>query len=102
MELKRIRRALLVVGAACGLFSVAEARTVRVGIPSHAITQISQYVAKDKGYYAEEGLEVELIVMAGPAANTALIAKELQFSIVPVAALTAAVRGAPLRILQTS
>ena len=102
MKLMGITRALLIVFSACWLSSSTEARTVRVGIPSHAITQIAQYVAKDKGYYAEEGLEVELIMMAGPAANTALIAKELQFSIVPVAALTAAVRGAPLRILQTT
>jgi NitT/TauT family transport system substrate-binding protein len=103
MELKNIMRGLLpVMILACWFSSAVEARVVRVGIPSHAITQIAQYVAKDKGYYAEEGLEVELIMMAGPTANTALIAKELQFSIVPVAALTAAVRGAPLRILQTT
>ena len=102
MELTNIMRVLLGMCLACWLSSVAEARIVRVGIPSHAISQIAQYVAKDKGYYAEEGLEVELIMMAGPTVNTALIAKELQFSIVPVAALTAAVRGAPLRILQTS
>jgi ABC-type nitrate/sulfonate/bicarbonate transport system substrate-binding protein len=103
MRLKKVVVGFLILlGFSCWLFRMAEAKIVRIGIPSHAITQIAQYIAKDKGYYAEEGLEVELIMMAGPIANTALIAKELQFSIVPVAALTAAVRGAPLRIIQTS
>lgn len=103
MGLKKLVTGLIVaVLLVSWLTSVVEARKVRVGIPSHAISQIAFYVAKDKGYYAVEGLDVELILMAGPIANAALIAKELQFSIVPVAALTAAVRGAPLRIIQTS
>ena len=103
MVSKKIPAAVLVVlGLASGLSQGGEASKVRVGIPSHAISQIAFYVAKDKGYYAKEGLDVELILMTGPVSNTALIAKELQFTIVPVAALTAAIRGAPLRIIQTS
>jgi NitT/TauT family transport system substrate-binding protein len=97
-----LARVLVILGLVLGPSSIAEASKVRVGIPSHAISQIAFYVAKDKGYYANEGLDVELILMTGPVSNTALIARELQFSIVPVAALTAAVRGAPLRIVQTS
>jgi ABC-type nitrate/sulfonate/bicarbonate transport system substrate-binding protein len=92
---------LAVLVFAFQLSSAEAASKVRVGIPSHAISQIAFYVAKDKGYYDAEGLDVELILMRGPVANTALIAKELQFSIVPLAALTAAVRGAPLKIIQT-
>ena len=95
-------RVLVILALVLGLASGAESSKVRVGIPSHAISQIAFYAAKDKGYYASEGLDVELILMTGPVSNTALIARELQFTIVPVAALTAAVRGAPLRIIQTS
>ena len=97
-----VTRLVVAVLLVSWLTSVGEARKIRVGIPSHAIALIAQYVAKDKGYYAVEGLDVELILMAGPIANAALIAKELQFSIVPVAALTSAIRGAPLRIVQTT
>ena len=75
---------------------------VRVAIPSHAISQIAFYLAKDKGFYAGEGLDVELILMTGPISNTALIAKEVHFTTVPVAALTAAIQGAPLQIIHTS
>lgn len=80
----------------------SEAKTVRVGIPGHNITQASFYMARDKGYYRDEGLEVQLIVMPAPVSNLALIAGNVEFTSVPTAAITAALRGAPLRILFTS
>jgi len=81
---------------------VANARTVRVGIPGHNITQAAFYAARDRGWYREEGLEVQLIVMPAPVSNLALIAGNVDFTSVPAAAITAAIRGAPLRVLFTS
>jgi ABC-type nitrate/sulfonate/bicarbonate transport system substrate-binding protein len=80
----------------------ANARTVRVGIPGHNITQVAFYVARDRGWYREEGLEVQLIMMPAPVSNLALIAGNVDFTSVPTAAITAALRGAPLRVLFTS
>jgi ABC-type nitrate/sulfonate/bicarbonate transport system substrate-binding protein len=82
--------------------SVAGARTVRVGIPGHNITQAAFYVARERGWYAEEGLDVQLIMMAAPVSNLALIAGNVDFTSVPTAAITAALRGAPLRVLFTT
>ena len=81
---------------------IAAARTVRVGIPGHNITQAAFYLARDRGWYAEEGLDVQLIMMAAPVSNLALIAGNVDFTSVPTAAITAALRGAPLRVLFTS
>ena len=78
------------------------ARTVRVGIPGHNITQAAFYVARERGWYREEGLEVQLIMMPAPVSNLALIAGNVDFTSVPTAAMTAALRGAPLRVLFTS
>lgn len=80
----------------------AEARMVRVAIPAPSITQIAFYTGIDKGYYQEEGLEVQLILMRAPVANVAVIAGEVQFSTVPTAGLGAALKGAPLRILSAT
>jgi NitT/TauT family transport system substrate-binding protein len=88
--------------AVFGVFAVSEARTVRVAVPSQSMAQIALYVAQDKGYYRDEGLDVELILMTAPVANLALIGGNVEFSTVPAAALNAAVRGAPLRILFSS
>ena len=94
-------------GAAAVLFLLsgvqgANARSIRVGIPGHNITQAAFYVARDRGWYREDGLEVQLIMMPAPVSNLALIAGNVDFTSVPTAAITAALRGAPLRVLFTS
>jgi NitT/TauT family transport system substrate-binding protein len=93
---------LIIFGMLVGIVHVSEARTVRVGIPGHNITQAAFYLAKERGYYRDEGLEVQLIMMPAPVSNLALIAGNVDFTSVPTAAITAALRGAPLRVLFTS
>jgi NitT/TauT family transport system substrate-binding protein len=80
----------------------SESKTVKVGIPGHNITQAAFYMAREKGYYRDEGLDVQLIMMPAPVSNLALIGGNVDFTSVPSAALTAALRGAPLRVLFTS
>ena len=81
------------------LVSASEARTVKVAVPSQSMAQIALYAGQEKGYYREEGLDVELILMPAPVANLALIGGNVDFTTVPAAALNAALRGAALRIL---
>jgi NitT/TauT family transport system substrate-binding protein len=85
----------------CG-FCEAQAASVRVGVADISQSQLSLFVAKDKGYYRQEGLDVELILMPGAVANQALIAGNVEYTTVPTAGLTAALQGAPLRILFTT
>lgn len=75
---------------------------VRIAIPSEGMAQIAFYAGIEKGYYKEEGLDVELILMGAPVANLSLIGGDVDFSTVPAAALTAAVRGAPLRVVYST
>jgi ABC-type nitrate/sulfonate/bicarbonate transport system substrate-binding protein len=75
---------------------------VRVAIPSESMAQIAFYVGIEKGYYKQEGLDVELILMRAPVANLSLIGGDVNFSTVPAAALNAALRGAPLRVIYST
>jgi len=77
----------------------AEARKVAVGVPVLDVTQSALYVARDRGYYQKEDLEVELILMRGGVANQALIAGNVDFTTVPTAGLQAALQGAPLKVV---
>ena len=91
---------LLVIGVVLiGFSAEGESRVVNVAAPAASLSQAPFYVAQDRGYYKEEGLDVNLIVMSAPVANLALIAQNVEFSTVPTAALSAALRGAPLRII---
>ena len=80
----------------------ATAEDITVGIPSQSITQVAFYAAKDSGYFAEEGLNVKLILMRAPIANIAVIAGQVNFTSVPNAGLVSIVRGAPMQIISAS
>src|SRR5687768_4145423 len=85
--------ALFVIPAEC------LARKIRVAIPGYNITQVVFFTAKQKGFYKEEGLDVDLIQMTGTLSNLALMTSEVEFTSVPTAAMTANLRGANLRVL---
>ena len=68
--------------------STTAARTVRIALPGYNITQIVFFAAKEKGFYKEEGLDVDLIQMTGTLANLALMSGEVSFSSVPAAAMS--------------
>lgn len=80
-------------------FGFAEARKITVGVPVLDVTQSALYVARDRGYFQKEGLDVELILMRGSVANQALIAGDVEFTTVPTAGLQAALQGAPLKVV---
>jgi NitT/TauT family transport system substrate-binding protein len=60
---------------------------------------LSFLAAKMNGYYSAEGLDVEFIAMRAPTANLAVVSGNVEFSGVPLAGLTTALKGAPLRVL---
>lgn len=77
--------------------AVAEAARVKVAIPSttHAVLAFS--TARDKGYFRDEGLDVELILMSAPIASRALMGGDVDFATVGGASMPAILRGAPMR-----
>ena len=83
----------------CLCLGSAEARRVAVAVPVLDVTQSALYVARDRGFYQKEGLDVELILMRGAVANQALIAGNVEFTTVPTAGLQAALQGAPLKVV---
>ena len=53
----------------------------------------------DKGYFKDEGIDLELVPAGGGAATPALIAGDVQFSGSPAAAISAILKGAKLKVL---
>jgi NitT/TauT family transport system substrate-binding protein len=95
----KIARLLAVLVAYIWLTGIAEGRVVNLAAPAASLSQIPFYVAQERGFFRDEGLDVNLIVMGAPVANLALIGQNVDFSSVPTAALSAMLRGAPLRVL---
>jgi NitT/TauT family transport system substrate-binding protein len=89
--------------ACLALFSgVSAAQTlekVRVGMPSFSLSFVAPKVAQAKGFFAAEGLEVELIQMATNVTVVALTTKDIDYSTASGAVLRSAVRGLPVKVV---
>ncbi len=86
-------------------FSRAEAqelRKIHVAIPAVTPSVSIFAIAKDRGYYREEGLDVELVAMASAVGTQALIGGNVKFSTLGGASLPPVLRGAPLRFVFTT
>jgi NitT/TauT family transport system substrate-binding protein len=92
----------LSVAAALAGKTHAQLRYVPVGIPTVSISSGSFIIAKEAGFYKEEGLNVDLVVMRGAPAVQALIGGTVPFSSSGGAGLLPIVRGAPLRVIFTT
>ena len=78
-----------------------ELRKIRVAIPTLSLITASTLVPSERGYWREEGLEVEVIVIRSAPSVVALAAKEVDFLTIGGGGLIGVLRGLPLRVLFT-
>jgi NitT/TauT family transport system substrate-binding protein len=70
---------------------------VTIHVPSKSLSIMPYYFGKDKGFFAAEQIEPQLVMMAPPTAIAAMVVGELDFSSTTGAATSAIMRGLPLR-----
>jgi len=80
-----------------------ELRKVYVAVPGISPGASSPFaIAKEMGYYRDESLQVELVMMPAAVGTQALIGGNVEFSSAGGAAVPPALRGAPIRFLFTA
>jgi NitT/TauT family transport system substrate-binding protein len=72
---------------------------VRISYPLYATDQGYLFVAIEKGYFAQEGVEVELVQAGGGVATPALMSGNIQFTTSASSTISAILRGAKLKVL---
>jgi ABC-type nitrate/sulfonate/bicarbonate transport system substrate-binding protein len=77
----------------------ARAETVNISVPVFNATFGYLFVAVDKGYFAEEGIEPKIAGLSGGVATPALIGGSLDYSSSPGSAISAILRGAALKVV---
>jgi NitT/TauT family transport system substrate-binding protein len=83
------RSSFCVVAVLTLVVSLAPVRTlsgaerVKIAVPGTSTSFAPLYHAKAAGYFAEEGLDVEIVVISGPASLQAVIAGDAQFALIP-------------------
>src|SRR4030095_822605 len=72
---------------------------VRMGLAARSTTSMPFFVAKERGFFREEGLDVELIVMQAIQTIQATMGNSTQFASATGSAISAAVSGADIRVI---
>jgi ABC-type nitrate/sulfonate/bicarbonate transport system substrate-binding protein len=93
---------LLSMLTACVTLSEAQGpklENVRVSFASFGAIYYPHFIAKELGFYQEEGINIEIIAMPGGLATQALVAGDLHFSTSSGSSLTASLRGIRLKVV---
>jgi NitT/TauT family transport system substrate-binding protein len=77
----------------------AKLEDLRVSYASSGVIYYPNFLAKELGYYRDEGLNVEFIAMPGGLATQALVAGDLHFSTSAGSSLNASLRGIRLKVV---
>lgn len=93
--------ALLVTLAAlpADIGAQSPAKRVRLGIQSNNIGFLPFHLAYHKGYYREQGIELETIFMATQAVNAAFVRGDIDYSAAINGVVQTVVRGNPAKLL---
>ena len=97
MREKLRAKVLICLVTVFGFFAAGEARIIHVAVPTLSMVVIAFTAAKEKGYYREEDLDVNLVVMRDTLGVSALIGGNVDFATMSGAGLTAIIGGVPLR-----
>ena len=97
-------RILIVVALLCVASNDNAQELVKTPVQIPAITPAATAfaVARDRGYYRQEGLDAQLIVMPSALGTQALIGGNVKFSTAGGAGLLPILRGAPIRFMFTT
>jgi NitT/TauT family transport system substrate-binding protein len=97
-------RILIVVALLCVASNNNAQELVKTPVQIPAITPAATAfaVARDRGYYRQEGLDAQLIVMPSALGTQALLGGNVKFSTAGGAGLLPILRGAPIRFMFTT
>jgi NitT/TauT family transport system substrate-binding protein len=93
---------LLAVYVSSPLAAAQEAKKlkkIRVAVPSRSFGFLPLSVAEKKGFFAQEGLALEMVLMRPTISTQALVAGEIDFDTVSTRDIAAALNGLPVRIV---
>jgi NitT/TauT family transport system substrate-binding protein len=88
-------RLLILVSLAVG--SLTHAENIKIGLPSVTITAMPFFVAKEHGFFQQEGLAAEMVVMPASLNIKVLLAGDIQYAATIGSAVAAAIRGINVR-----
>ncbi|HEY7062993.1 MAG TPA: ABC transporter substrate-binding protein [Chloroflexota bacterium] len=75
---------------------------VRVAMAADSAMYTPFFIAIEKGYYTDEGIELDSVTLPGGPGTTALVAGEIDYGTSAGSAASAALKGAPIKVVYTN
>ena len=97
LRMKTFRAAILAIIILALAAGAARAEKIRTAIPQANLNYLSIHVADAKGFFREEGLDNETVVISGPLSIAALLSGDVDFSGAGGSGMRAALKGAPVK-----
>ena len=97
LPMKTIGAAILVIIILALVTSPARAEKIRTAIPQANLNYLSIFVADAKGFFRDEGLDNETVVISGPLSIAALLSGDVDYSGAGGSGMRAAIKGAPVK-----
>ena len=97
MVLRLLLLSALSVASVGSVRSAAHAESIKIGLPSITITAMPFFVAKEHGFFQQEGLTAEMVVMPASLNIKVLLAGDIQYAATIGSAVAAAIRGINVR-----
>src|SRR5947207_15247179 len=79
--------------------TAAQLKKIRFSTSSIAVTEMQFRIAQMKGFYREEGLDLETLLIRGSVGMQALIGGSVDYASAAGSIIAAGVRGAPVRLV---
>ena len=79
--------------------ALAQLKKIRFSTTSIAVTELQFRIAQMKGFYREEGLDLETLLIRGSVGMQALIGGSVDYASAAGSIIAAGVRGAPVRLV---
>ncbi|HTN73105.1 MAG TPA: ABC transporter substrate-binding protein, partial [Methylomirabilota bacterium] len=95
----KFRLSICIIALLCAPAQSQELKKIRVAIPTFSLIAAAILIPTERGYFKQEGLDVETIVIRSAPSVLALAAKEVDFLTLGGGALIGILRGLPLRVV---
>lgn len=90
---------LLIISVATNSHAQSGLKKVRMGSSSTNVSFLALYTALNRGFFKEEGIDLEIIFMPANLASTAVLNGDLDYNGAVTGTIGAAVQGRPMKVL---
>ena len=88
---------IMIVGVILSFSGIGRAEKIRTAIPQANLNYLSIFVADARGFFRDQGLDNETLVISGPLSIAALLSGDVDYSGAGGSGMRAALKGAPIK-----